>query len=99
MQTARRTYSSQHYDDGQKEIISDLVYINYAHNRDISPEISPERWSQIYGDTTNMEARYRKEKSEFQTMQCAKCSKTLPVWEYSDGSKHHGCNGIIRGQK
>lgn len=41
--------------------ISTLTYANYRHNRQRSPDISPEHWSKIYGDTTRMEQRYQRE--------------------------------------
>lgn len=46
------------------DIVSDLTYRNYAYNRDISPDITPERWEKIYGPVTQaMEKRYQKEKA------------------------------------
>lgn len=42
-------------------IIDELTYISYAHNREIAPHISPERWRKLYGQRTEaMEARYQK---------------------------------------
>lgn len=77
MKTARHTYSSPHYQDDSagKEIIYDLVFINYAHNRDLAPDISPERWSRIYGDTTAMEARYQRE------LRLAAFDKAYAAWD------------------
>lgn len=44
------------------EIINDLVYLNYAHNRRLSPGISPERWRKVYGPPVEeMEARFQAE--------------------------------------
>lgn len=44
------------------QIVSDLTYINYAHNRRMSPHITPEQWAQIYGPSTPaMEERFQKE--------------------------------------
>lgn len=41
-------------------LISDLNYINYATNRKLSPEISPERWAAIYGSqSAEFEKRYQ----------------------------------------
>ena len=41
---------------------SELTYLNYAHNRKLSPHISAEQWEPIYGPTTmTMEARYQRE--------------------------------------
>jgi hypothetical protein len=46
------------------DIVSDLTYMSYAHNRDISPDITPERWARIFGEelTQRMERRYQQEK-------------------------------------
>ena len=44
------------------DIICELTYINYKHNRELSPEISPERWEKVYGESTpSMERRYTDE--------------------------------------
>lgn len=49
--------------DSSAQLVSDLTYLNYAHNRRISPDVSPERWARIYGaDKVNsMEARFQSE--------------------------------------
>jgi hypothetical protein len=45
------------------DIIRDLTYINYAHNRRRSPHISPESWRKVYGETADaMEKRFQAEK-------------------------------------
>lgn len=45
------------------QIVSELTYINYAHNRSISPEVSPERWTKVYGARAQaMEERYQRER-------------------------------------
>lgn len=44
------------------ELIDRLTYINYAHNRTISPSVSVERWRKAYGPTTDaMEEQYQKQ--------------------------------------
>ena len=30
-------------------IVQDLTFQNYAHNRRISPHVTPERWERVYG--------------------------------------------------
>lgn len=43
-------------------IVSDLTYINYRHNRQISPHVTPERWEKVYGPSTKMmEFQYQRE--------------------------------------
>jgi hypothetical protein len=44
-----------------KNLISDLVYINYAHNRTISPEVPVANWAAIYANAEAMEARFQLE--------------------------------------
>lgn len=45
-------------------IIADLTYINYAHNRDAAPHITPEGWKKVYGPEVDaMEARYQAERA------------------------------------
>lgn len=44
------------------ELVDELTYINYRHNRQISPHVSPERWAKVYGPTSKaMETRYQGE--------------------------------------
>lgn len=41
------------------QFIDELTYVNYAHNRQISPSVSVERWQKVYGPNTEaMERRY-----------------------------------------
>lgn len=42
-------------------LLDSLHYMSYRHNRKISPEITPEMWSRIFGPTEAMEARFQKE--------------------------------------
>jgi hypothetical protein len=50
------------------DIVSDLTFLNYAYNRDRSPEITPERWAKVYGpNTETMEMRYQREKASGKT--------------------------------
>jgi hypothetical protein len=47
-----------------QEMIDELTYINYRHNRELSPQISVERWAAIYGPKSEyMETRYQRERS------------------------------------
>ena len=43
------------------EIVGDLTYINYAFNRQRSPQISPERWALIYPRAAELEEHYQEE--------------------------------------
>ncbi len=44
------------------ELIDELTYRNYAHNRRISPNVSPERWAKSYGPTVAaLEERFLRE--------------------------------------
>ena len=45
-----------------KPVVDQLVYLNYAHNRDLAPEVSPERWARIYPNAAALEARYQADK-------------------------------------
>lgn len=45
-------------------LVDELVYVNYAANRDCSPDVTPERWKKVYGPSVDeMEARYQAEKA------------------------------------
>ena len=32
-----------------QDIVDSLIYRSYAHNRDISPDVTPERWARVFG--------------------------------------------------
>lgn len=57
-----------------EDIICWLTYSNYAHNRRISPHVTPEQWEKVYGsDSPKLEAAYQRELSrEERDRQCAK---------------------------
>lgn len=42
-------------------LISEATYMNYKYNRNRAPEISAQDWEVVFGDTTEMEARYQME--------------------------------------
>lgn len=44
-------------------LLSELLYINYAENRDRAPHISAERWVPHYPNAAELEARYQAEKA------------------------------------
>lgn len=45
------------------EIMRELTYISYATQRNRTPDITPERWSGIYGSSVGfMESRYQAER-------------------------------------
>ena len=49
-----------------EKLFSELTYASYAHQRRISPEVSPERWAKIFPRAQAMEARYQEELSRCQ---------------------------------
>ncbi len=47
------------------ELVEDLIYANYRHNRLLSPMTEPEQWEPIFGeDTLAMEGRFQSEMHE-----------------------------------
>lgn len=42
------------------EAIDDLTYRSYAHNRQLAPDISPERWAKVFPNVAAMEERYQR---------------------------------------
>ncbi len=45
-----------------QDILDELTYIDYAHNRRVAPDVPPDRWQRIYGPTVkHMEARFQAE--------------------------------------
>ena len=50
-------------DEDMAELIDSLTYSSYRHNREISPEVTPERWQKVFGPSTDaMEQKYQGEK-------------------------------------
>ncbi len=45
--------------DAINNLIDDLIYNNYVYNRQRTPDITPEQWKVVYGDTTKYEQRYQ----------------------------------------
>lgn len=46
-----------------QELVEELTYRSYAHNRNLAPHIKPETWVKAYGDSVpEMEARYLRER-------------------------------------
>jgi hypothetical protein len=46
------------------EALDYLLFVNYAHNRDLRPDITPERWKAVYGKSTDrLEAQYQAERA------------------------------------
>lgn len=45
------------------DLFDAVTYLNYAYNRTLQPDISPERWGAIFGEDAarSMEARYQAE--------------------------------------
>lgn len=49
----------------QQQLIDELIYINYAHNRGLAPEKTPAQWKMVYGAQTDaLEARYQAERKQ-----------------------------------
>jgi hypothetical protein len=47
-----------------ENIVQDAIYMSYRYNRDRSPDITPEGWQSVFGDTRLMEVRYQRERNE-----------------------------------
>lgn len=45
------------------EVIDQLIYVNYASNRDFAPHVPPARWGRLFQNVAELEARYQAEKS------------------------------------
>jgi len=46
-----------------ESLLGELLYINYAFNRDRAPHITPEQWAKCYPEAAALEARYQAEKA------------------------------------
>ncbi len=47
-----------------REIVDYLTYQNYAHNRRISPNVTPAQWEKVYGPSVwDLEEQYQAEQS------------------------------------
>jgi hypothetical protein len=46
----------------REPLIGYLTYRSYAHNRKLSPEVTPEQWETVFGASVKeMEARFQRE--------------------------------------
>lgn len=44
------------------DLVQDLVYVNYAHNRRIAPHVTPQQWEKVYGpEVWRMEEQFQLE--------------------------------------
>lgn len=43
------------------DLIDNLTYINYAYNRERSPDIKPSQWAKIYPNADKLELRFQVE--------------------------------------
>ena len=70
----------------KSKLISELTYVSYATQRDLAPEISPERWGKIYGPESveQMEERYQAEQED-KYGSCKICGER---YAYADMSSH-----------
>lgn len=47
------------------DLIAQLTYSSYRANRRMAPDITPERWKKVYGDSVDvMEQQYQAEQVE-----------------------------------
>lgn len=47
--------------ENEKNLIDHLTYSSYRHNRNISPNITPEQWKSIFSNADEMEKKYQEE--------------------------------------
>lgn len=92
--------SESSIDGFTEKVLDELTYISYAHNRNLSPDVSPERWAKVYGPSARlMEVRYQAEREQMCEMEYAEsskgacdggaCGRTATV--YSDDLELHMC--------
>ena len=49
--------------DNYADLVASMTYLNYKHNRNISPHITPEQWKLVYEEKVQeMEILYQYEK-------------------------------------
>ena len=46
-----------------QQLVDELTYANYAHNRQRSPDLTPEQWTKVYSNVYQLEARYQQEQT------------------------------------
>lgn len=47
-----------------EEILSEIMYSSYVHQRKTHPEIAPRKWKAMYINQEEFEKRYQKEKGK-----------------------------------
>lgn len=58
---------------GYGNLIDELTYSNYRHNRTISPDVTPEEWKAVYS-FTNVDALERRFQAESRKVCCGRNS-------------------------
>lgn len=41
-----------------EQVVDELTYRSYAHNRNLHPDIEPEKWAVIFSNAAELEKRY-----------------------------------------
>ena len=55
-------YIARQMSDAQ--LVDELTYINYKHNRNHSPDRTPEQWARVYPNAEALEKRYQDERAK-----------------------------------
>lgn len=81
-----------------EDLILNLTYINYAHNRTISPDVTPERWGRIYGvqAVEEMEERYQRDLSAHVEPELHSCKMCGDLFDPADLS-NRTCSDCMHG--
>ena len=47
------------------DLVDELIYRSYEHNRKIAPNITPEEWRKLFGDAVDrLEERFQREAAD-----------------------------------
>lgn len=77
-----------------EQIIDELTYRNYRHNRGLRPDIEPADWVRVYPTAQAMERRYRAERYAHHI--CDDCGGVIGSWlEYQAADPDtYGCECV-----
>lgn len=68
------------------EILDKLTYWSYAHNRRISPEITPEQWATVWPGAPALEAKFQEEENARRIARNARQTEELRAGEDNEST-------------
>lgn len=76
------------------EMLDELTYRSYRHNRRLAPDVTPEGWAKVFEHGELLEARYQREVTGQVCRECG--SRIEPLLEYEVAAVEIRPEGLCR---